>query len=49
MSAKISAHYPYRSLKAKEEYLEFLDRLAKDWPIASESRLVPTSFGQTFV
>jgi pimeloyl-ACP methyl ester carboxylesterase len=49
MSAKISAHYPYRSPKAKEEYLEFLDRLAKDWPIAPESRLVPTSFGQTFV
>src|SRR5262249_13962253 len=49
MSAKISAHYPYRSLRAKEEYLEFLDRLAKDWPIPSESRLCPPSFGQTFV
>jgi pimeloyl-ACP methyl ester carboxylesterase len=38
MSAKISAHYPYRSLKVKEEYWNSSIGLAKDWPIASESR-----------
>lgn len=43
-------YYPYRSAAAKEMYLSFYDSLsAKEWPIHSENRMVPTSFGRTFV
>jgi pimeloyl-ACP methyl ester carboxylesterase len=42
-------YYPYRSAKAKEEYLAAYDQTAKEWPIPANSRLVPTSFGATFV
>jgi pimeloyl-ACP methyl ester carboxylesterase len=45
----ISPFYPYRSAKAREEYLSSYDRSAEAWPVASESRMVPTSFGQTFI
>jgi pimeloyl-ACP methyl ester carboxylesterase len=44
-----STYYPYRSVKAKEEYLAAYDRTAEEWPIPGISRLVPTSFGETFV
>jgi hypothetical protein len=35
--------------KSKEQYLAFYDLQAQDWPIASEARMVETSYGQTFV
>jgi pimeloyl-ACP methyl ester carboxylesterase len=44
-----SPHYPFRSAEAREEYLAFYDRRAERWPVPSQTRLVPTSFGQTFV
>jgi len=41
--------YPFRSERAKAEYEAFcLDR-AKAWPVASETMLVNTASGQTFV
>jgi pimeloyl-ACP methyl ester carboxylesterase len=43
------SYHPFKSQKAKEKYLFYYDELARRWPIASESRLVKTSFGQTFV
>lgn len=43
------SYHPFRSEKAKETYLTSYDEHAKRWPIASESKLVETSFGQTFV
>lgn len=43
------AHFPFRSAAAREEYLAFYDRRAERWPIPSETRTVPTSFGETFV
>jgi pimeloyl-ACP methyl ester carboxylesterase len=43
------SYHPFRSVSAQEEYLTRYDRMAEKWPIASESRLVETSFGQTFV
>jgi pimeloyl-ACP methyl ester carboxylesterase len=46
---KTSAHHPFRSAKAKTEYLALYDETAKDWPVASECRMVDTSYGQTFV
>ncbi len=43
------AHFPFRSAEAREEYLRFYDRRAERWPVPSETRTVPTSFGETFV
>jgi pimeloyl-ACP methyl ester carboxylesterase len=45
----ISGSHPFRSAKAKERYLKFYDQAAKIWPLASETRMVDTSYGQTFV
>ncbi len=42
-------HFPFRSSEAREEYLRFYDRRAERWPVPSETRNVPTSFGETFV
>ncbi|MCC6873912.1 MAG: alpha/beta hydrolase [Sandaracinaceae bacterium] len=44
-----TADYPFRSAQAREEYLAFYDRRAERWPVPSETRTVPTSFGETFV
>ena len=46
---EISPYHPFRSAQAKEEYLTYYDERARGWPIASETRMVDTSFGQTFV
>lgn len=46
---KISAYHPFRSAKAKAEYLALYDEKAKAWPVASECRMIDTSYGQTFV
>lgn len=43
------AHFPFRSAEAREEYLAFYARRAERWPLPSETRTVPTSFGETFV
>lgn len=44
-----TAHFPFRSAEARQEYLAFYDRRAERWPVPSETRTVPTSFGDTFV
>jgi pimeloyl-ACP methyl ester carboxylesterase len=49
MAKNPSPYYPYRSAKAKAEYLAAYDLTAKEWPIPAKSKLVSTSFGQTFV
>jgi len=46
---QITQHHPFRSQKAKERYLDMYDSRAKAWPVPSETRMVKTSFGQTFV
>jgi pimeloyl-ACP methyl ester carboxylesterase len=40
---------PFRSAAARARFLERYDRRAERWPVASESRLVETSLGRTFV
>ena len=45
----IAAHHPFRSPEAKQEYLRFYDHLAEQWPTPSETRVVDTTFGQTFI
>jgi pimeloyl-ACP methyl ester carboxylesterase len=45
----LPAHHPFRSAKAKEEHLARYDLRAQQWPVASENRMVETSYGPTFV
>jgi pimeloyl-ACP methyl ester carboxylesterase len=45
----LPAYHPFRSAKAKEEHLALYDLRAQQWPVASENRMVETSYGQTFV
>jgi pimeloyl-ACP methyl ester carboxylesterase len=45
----LPAYYPYRSANARNRYLAAYDEMAKDWPVPPESRMVPTSWGETFV
>jgi pimeloyl-ACP methyl ester carboxylesterase len=47
--SKVSEHYPFKSETAKERYLDYYDKRAQEWPVDSESRMVETSFGKTFV
>jgi pimeloyl-ACP methyl ester carboxylesterase len=46
---EINAFHPFRSEKAKAEYLAVEDRMAQRWPVHSEELLVQTSFGKTFI
>lgn len=46
---KITAHHPFRSAKAKDEYIEFNERRAEDWPVPCESSTVETAHGHTYV
>ena len=45
-----SAYYPYRSEAVRDSCFEYLDSLAaRQWPVDSDQRTVPTAFGPTFV
>jgi hypothetical protein len=46
---KPTAHHPFKSAKARDEFLAAYDRRAQRWPVASESRVVATPSGRTFV
>ena len=46
---EMSAYHPFRSAKAKEQYLKSYDMRAQKWPVVSETLTVHTSYGQTFV
>lgn len=44
------AYSPYRSEAARDSCFAYLDsRAAREWPVASQERTVPTSYGPTFV
>jgi pimeloyl-ACP methyl ester carboxylesterase len=45
----MTAYHPFRSEAAKKEYLALYDMRVKKWPVDSQTRLVDTSYGQTFV
>ena len=45
----MEAHHPFRSEAAKQTYLAYYDERARRWPVASETHMVATSFGDTFV
>lgn len=42
-------YHPFVSAEARYEYLLMYDEKAKKWPVPSETRMVETSFGKTFV
>lgn len=46
---EMTPHHPFRSDGAKQRYLAFYDSSAKEWPVESETLLVDTSYGQTYV
>ncbi len=46
---EMTEYHPFRSATAKERYLELYDRVAEEWPVDSETKMVDTSYGQTFV
>lgn len=47
--SNIPHYYPFKSEKAKETYYKYYDKRSDDWPVASESKYIVTSFGKTFV
>jgi len=46
---EMSDFHPFKSLKAKNEYLAFEDKMAEKWPVISEEKIVETSYGETFM
>jgi pimeloyl-ACP methyl ester carboxylesterase/TM2 domain-containing membrane protein YozV len=47
--AEMTSYHPFRSEAAKQRYLKFYDEIAQEWPVESETRMISTSYGQTFV
>jgi pimeloyl-ACP methyl ester carboxylesterase len=46
---ELSENHPFRSPAKKERYLAHYDARAERWPVVSETRIVETSWGPTFV
>ncbi len=47
---ELAAYYPYKSEAVRDACFDYFDKLAaKQWPIAGETRMVRTEFGETFV
>lgn len=44
-----SPYNPFKTEQAKEQYLKLYDKRAAKWPVSSTTKMVNTSFGQTFV
>ncbi len=44
-----TAYHPFKSEQAKRQFLELYDATAEKWPIISETSMIDTSFGKTFV
>ncbi len=43
------AYYPYKSIQAKEHYLDYYDNRARVWPVPVDTLTVKTGYGNTFV
>jgi pimeloyl-ACP methyl ester carboxylesterase len=46
---KMEPYHPFRSAKARERFTALYEMRAKEWPVESETRMVQTSYGRTFV
>lgn len=44
-----SSHYPFKSVEAKERYLDHYEQRSRKWPVAYEDQMIRTSQGETFV
>jgi pimeloyl-ACP methyl ester carboxylesterase len=44
-----SPYHPFKSEQAKDKYLKLYDERAKKWPVMSTTKMINTSYGQTFV
>ena len=44
-----SPYHPFKTQKAKEEYLKLYNDRAKKWPVPSTTMMASTSYGKTFV
>jgi pimeloyl-ACP methyl ester carboxylesterase len=42
-------YHPFKSQKAKELFFELYNSMAEDWPVPSQSIVIDTSYGKTFV
>ena len=45
----LNEYHPFKSEKAKKEYLAYYDKKSNEWPLQSEEQMVRTSYGETFV
>ena len=45
----LNEYHPFKSEKAKKEYLAYYDKKSTEWPLQSEEQMVRTSYGETFV
>jgi pimeloyl-ACP methyl ester carboxylesterase len=45
----LKSYYPFRSESLKEEYIKFYKERAMKWPIPYVEKMVPTSYGETYV
>ncbi len=41
--------HPFKSEEHRKKYIELYKNKEKEWPVPFESKMVPTSFGQTYV
>jgi pimeloyl-ACP methyl ester carboxylesterase len=48
-TTEITDYHPFRSKKARAEYLKRYDEMARQWPVASETKFIETSYGKTFI
>lgn len=46
---EISEYHPFKSPEAKEKYLKLYDKNAKYWQVPSETKVIDTFYGKTFV
>jgi pimeloyl-ACP methyl ester carboxylesterase len=44
-----SPYHPFKSEYAKQQYLTLYDSKGKKWPVSSQTKMIATSYGHTFV
>jgi len=46
---EICEYHPFKSAELRDKFLKDYDQRAKNWPVPSETIMVDTSYGKTFV
>lgn len=47
--SEMTPYHPFRSAKAKLRYIQYYESKAKKWPVESETRMIATAYGETYV